>query len=262
VGDGCGPPCTACLLLLLPAAAKLRCFPPQLPCSVPPKPCAMLCCACCPSHLQDTTEATCLEFLPHHFLLCSVGATGMLRYQDTSTGQVVASHRTRQGPCSIMRQNPWNAALCLGHGNGTVTMWTPNITTPVVRMLCHHGPLRSLAADSQGRHMVTTGADGQVRRCFGLGCAALCCAGLCCTNPSQYWAAGEALHGPVVGWELGWDAVLPCCCHSTRHLPSPPITLLSPTPTLIPSHSNHAPGQSVGPAHAAPPARLPLPFPG
>lgn len=60
-----------------------------------------------------------------------------------------------------MRQNPWNAVLCLGHGNGTVTMWTPNITTPVVRMLCHNGPVRSLAVDSQGRHMVTTGADGQ-----------------------------------------------------------------------------------------------------
>ncbi|EFN58765.1 hypothetical protein CHLNCDRAFT_29762 [Chlorella variabilis] len=111
--------------------------------------------------LKDTTEATRLEFLPHHFLLCSVGATGVLRYQDTSTGQVVATHRTRQGACDVLRQNPWNGVLCLGHGNGTVTMWTPNITTPVVRMLCHHGPVRSLAADTQGRHLATTGADGQ-----------------------------------------------------------------------------------------------------
>ena len=116
----------------------------------------------CPNlPLQDTTEATRLEFLPHHFLLCSVGATGVLRYQDTSTGQVVATHRTRQGACDVLRQNPWNGVLCLGHGNGTVTMWTPNITTPVVRMLCHHGPVRSLAADTQGRHLATTGADGQ-----------------------------------------------------------------------------------------------------
>lgn len=42
-------------------------------------------------------------------------------------------------------------------------MWTPNISTPVVRMLCHHGPVRSLAVDGTGRHMVTTGADRQVR---------------------------------------------------------------------------------------------------
>ena len=129
--------------------------------------------------LQDTTEATRLEFLPHHFLLCSVGTTGVLRYQDTSTGQVVATHRTKQGPCDAMRQNPWNAALCLGHGNGTVTMWTPNISTPAVRMLCHHGPVRSLAADAQGRHLVTTGTDGQASHCNvppALVCSAMLCA--------------------------------------------------------------------------------------
>eukprot|EP00887_Chlorella_sp_A99_P001363 scaffold8.g1363.t1 len=97
--------------------------------------------------LKDTTEARRLEFLPHHFLLCSV----------------VATHRTRLGPCGVMRQNPWNAVLALGHGNGTVTMWTPNISTPVVRMLAHHGPLRALAVDAPGRHLVTAGADGQAR---------------------------------------------------------------------------------------------------
>jgi hypothetical protein len=110
---------------------------------------------------QDTTEATRLEFLPHHFLLCSVGSAGVLRYQDTSTGQIVATHRTKLGACDAMRQNPWNAVLCLGHGNGTVTMWTPNISAPVVKMLCHHGPVRSLVADTTGRHLATAGADGQ-----------------------------------------------------------------------------------------------------
>lgn len=42
-------------------------------------------------------------------------------------------------------------------------MWTPNISTPVVRMLCHHGPVRSLAVDQLGRYLATAGADGQVR---------------------------------------------------------------------------------------------------
>lgn len=114
-------------------------------------------------NLQDHTEVHRLEFLPHHFLLASVGSAGVLRYQDTSTGQMVAEHRTRQGPCDVMRQNPWNAVLCLGHANGTVTMWTPNLTTPAVRMLCHHGPVRAVALDQTGRHMVTAGADGQVK---------------------------------------------------------------------------------------------------
>lgn len=57
--------------------------------------------------------------------------------QDTSTGQLVAQHRTRLGPCGVMAQNSWNGVLGLGHANGSVTMWTPNITTPVVRLLCH-----------------------------------------------------------------------------------------------------------------------------
>lgn len=30
--------------------------------------------------------------------------------------QIVAIHRTKLGPCDVMRQNPWNAVLCLGHG--------------------------------------------------------------------------------------------------------------------------------------------------
>ena len=113
--------------------------------------------------LQDTTDATALEFLPHHFLLCSAGTTGVLRYQDTSTGQVVATHRTKLGPCEALAANPSNGVLALGHGNGTLTMWTPNISTPVVRMLCHRGPLRAAAADAAGRHLVTSGADGQVK---------------------------------------------------------------------------------------------------
>ena len=41
------------------------------------------------------------------------------------------------GTCDVMRQNPWNAVMNLGHSNGVVSMWTPNMSTPVVKMLCH-----------------------------------------------------------------------------------------------------------------------------
>lgn len=57
--------------------------------------------------------------------------------QDTSVGNIVAQHKTKQGTCDVMALNQWNAVVLLGHANGTVHMWTPNITTPVVKMLCH-----------------------------------------------------------------------------------------------------------------------------
>lgn len=57
--------------------------------------------------------------------------------QDTSTGQMIASIPTKMGTCDVMRQNPWNACLALGHPNGTVTMWAPNMGTPLIKMLCH-----------------------------------------------------------------------------------------------------------------------------
>ena len=113
--------------------------------------------------LKDHTDIRRLEFLPYHHLLCSVGKAGVLRYQDTSTGEIIAVHRTREGSCDAMIQNPWNAVLNLGHANGTVTMWTPNLSTPAVKMLCHYGPVRAIAVDQSGRYMATSGADKTVR---------------------------------------------------------------------------------------------------
>lgn len=115
--------------------------------------------------LDAHPEPRALQFLPHHFLLASVGGdvSGSLTYQDVSTGQLVAQHRTRLGACSVMAQNQHNAVLVLGHGNGTVTMWTPNQTTPVVRMLVHRGPVRAVAVDPTGKFLVTAGADRRVK---------------------------------------------------------------------------------------------------
>jgi len=113
--------------------------------------------------LRDHVEPHALQFLPHHLLIASVGDAGMLHYQDTSTGQMVAAHKTRLGPCDIMQQNPYNAVLGCGHASGGVTMWTPNITSPVVRMLCHRGPVTAVAFDPMGNYMVTAGADSQVK---------------------------------------------------------------------------------------------------
>ncbi len=66
---------------------------------------------------------------------------------------------TRQGSPTSMAQNPHNAVLHIGHQNGTVTLWSPNSTTPLVKLLAHRGPVRSMAIDREGRYMVSTGQD-------------------------------------------------------------------------------------------------------
>ncbi|EFJ37676.1 hypothetical protein SELMODRAFT_402172 [Selaginella moellendorffii] len=104
-----------------------------------------------------------LEFLRHHFLLVSTNKAGVLHYQDTSTGQIVANYSTRLGPCRVLRANPYNAVVSLGHSNGTVTLWTPNMGTPLVRMLCHRGAVTSTAFDMGGSYMVTAGADARIK---------------------------------------------------------------------------------------------------
>ncbi|KAI0368542.1 BING4CT-domain-containing protein [Pilatotrama ljubarskyi] len=115
--------------------------------------------------LKSHIEPTRLEFLPYHWLLVSIGNPGYLKYQDTSTGQLVVEHRTKLGACHTMCQNPHNAVIHLGHQNGTVTLWTPNLPHPAVRLLAHLGPVASVSVDPStgGRYMATSGQDGTVK---------------------------------------------------------------------------------------------------
>jgi len=99
---------------------------------------------------------TCHSHLPK-------GNSGYLKYQDTSTGSVVAEHRTKLGSCDVMTQNPSNAIMHLGHGNGTVTLWSPNMATPLVKMQCHRGPVTAIAIGHSGEYMATSGMDGQLK---------------------------------------------------------------------------------------------------
>lgn len=109
--------------------------------------------------LRKHIEVTAMEFLPFHFLLATVGNAGYLKYTDTSTGQMVIEMPTKKGSPTALAQNPHNAILHVGHQNGTVTLWSPNSTTPLVNMLTHRGPVRSIAIDREGRYMVTGGQD-------------------------------------------------------------------------------------------------------
>lgn len=111
--------------------------------------------------LADHTDPFTLSFLPHHWLLATIGRQGWLKYQDTSTGQLVSQHRTGLGPCSVLRQNASNGVMHTGHYNGTVSLWSPAQSTYLAKMLCHKGStIHSIAVD--GHHLVTGAADKQV----------------------------------------------------------------------------------------------------
>ena len=77
----------------------------------------------------------------------------------------MTEHRTKLGACTTMTQNPHNAVIHLGHQNGTVTLWTPNLPHPAVRLLAHLGPVVSVSVDPStgGRYMATAGHDGTVK---------------------------------------------------------------------------------------------------
>lgn len=123
--------------------------------------------------MKNLMEVTHMGFLPYHFLLGTIvsllrflmngtdsqGTAGILKYTDTTHGQIVAEIPTRLGQPVSMAQNPYNAILNVGHQNGTVTMWSPNLQEPLVKLLAHRGPVRSLAMDREGRYMVSAGQD-------------------------------------------------------------------------------------------------------
>ena len=98
------------------------------------------------SHTQSCTmihdhAQSCTTKHNHAQLCCSLGcvcvSVSFCVPQDTSTGQIIAQHRTKMGPCDVLRHNPYNAVSLLGHAQGVVTMWTPNMTSPAVKMLAH-----------------------------------------------------------------------------------------------------------------------------
>ncbi|RKF83785.1 putative U3 small nucleolar RNA-associated protein 7 [Golovinomyces cichoracearum] len=109
--------------------------------------------------LKKHIEVTNMEFLPYHYLLATIGNSGCLKYQDISTGKIIIELPTRLGTPTAFAQNPRNAILHVGHHNGTVTLWSPNSTTPLAKILAHRGPVRAISINREGRYMVSTGQD-------------------------------------------------------------------------------------------------------
>lgn len=104
-----------------------------------------------------------LQFLDKHFLLVSINKFGQLHYQDVTTGEIVGNYRTGLGRTDVMRANPYNSIISLGHAGGKVTMWKPTASNPLVTMLCHHGPVTAIAFHGSGHLMATAGVDRKIK---------------------------------------------------------------------------------------------------
>lgn len=110
--------------------------------------------------LKEQSRVTHLDFLPYHFLLASWSETGVLRYLDTSTGQNVARHFSKMGPCHSFRQNMATSIVNVGHGDGCVSLWTPSHAEPVMKIRAHYGAVSALACHDQ-MNLVTGGGEGK-----------------------------------------------------------------------------------------------------
>ncbi|GMS95602.1 hypothetical protein PENTCL1PPCAC_17777, partial [Pristionchus entomophagus] len=126
------------------------------------------------SYIYDSTgtELHCLKnlfgveklaFLPHHFLLVGSTKKSYLHWLDVSVGKIVTSTMTRSGPLDVMTLNPANAIIHTGHHNGTISLWSPNVKEPLIRLLAHHSSLRGIAVDSSGKYMYSTAVDQKLR---------------------------------------------------------------------------------------------------
>ncbi|XP_062139389.1 uncharacterized protein LOC133848040 [Drosophila sulfurigaster albostrigata] len=104
-----------------------------------------------------------LDFLPYHFLLAAANNAGYLSWLDVSMGQLVGNFNTNLGDIRLMRHNPANGVLCVGGGKGVVSMWSPKVREPLVKLLSHTTAMTALTVDPKGLHLVTAGLDRQVK---------------------------------------------------------------------------------------------------
>ncbi|KAJ8766036.1 hypothetical protein K2173_020552 [Erythroxylum novogranatense] len=113
--------------------------------------------------LKEHGAVSRLQFLRNHFLLASINKYGQLHYQDITTGQMVANFRTGFGRTDVMQVNPFNGVIALGHSGGTVSMWKPTTAAPLVKMLCHPGPITAMAFHPNGHLMATSGKERKIK---------------------------------------------------------------------------------------------------
>jgi U3 small nucleolar RNA-associated protein 7 len=115
--------------------------------------------------LKKHARVRAIDYLPYHFLLASMSEDAFIRWQDVSCGKLASEWRFAEGLGQglAMVQNPFNAVIHCGHANGVVSLWSPALNKPLVRISCHRGPVRSLAISQTGNAMATAGLDGIIK---------------------------------------------------------------------------------------------------
>lgn len=113
--------------------------------------------------LQEHGAVSRLQFLKNHFLLASLNKSGQLHYQDVTMGEMVGNYKTGLGRTDVMKVNPFNGVVALGHSGGTVSMWKPTSSAPLLKILCHRGPVSALAFHPNGHLMATAGKEKKIK---------------------------------------------------------------------------------------------------
>ncbi|KAM8720517.1 hypothetical protein ACLKA7_006543 [Drosophila subpalustris] len=113
--------------------------------------------------VKRLSRVNCLDFLPYHFLLAAANNAGYASWLDVSIGELVGNFNTGLGDIRLMRHNPANGVLCIGGGKGVVSMWSPKVREPLVKLLAHSTAMTALTVDPKGLHLVTAGLDRTVK---------------------------------------------------------------------------------------------------
>lgn len=113
--------------------------------------------------LKSSNNVNKMVYLPHHFLLSTINAHGYLQYIDISIGKEISMCHTNEHNLNVICSNPSNGVIHLGHGNGTVSLWTPNQKSYIAKMLCHRSNVISTAITPDGNYMATSSQDCSVK---------------------------------------------------------------------------------------------------
>jgi len=114
--------------------------------------------------LKQMNNVNKLHYLPFHFLMTSINSHGYLQYLDISLGkEIFCNHVGEPGSLNVMKSNPTNGIIHLGHSNGTVTLWSPNQKSYVAKMLCHTSNILDTSISLDGNYMATSSMDSSIR---------------------------------------------------------------------------------------------------